>query len=95
MSATTALEVPAAVTAYGSAEHEWSNQVSGGFWGISWHQISGELLPAAMKCIQLQCLGQTCSDFAQDCVSEPPGHSIAEFVKLHAWQHAVILADHH
>ncbi len=47
MSAMTALEVPAAVTAYGSAEHEWSNQVTGGFWGVSWHQISGErcLLP--------------------------------------------------
>ncbi len=46
MSAMTALEVPAAVTAHGSAEHEWSNQVTGGFRGVSWHQISGELLPA-------------------------------------------------
>lgn len=51
MSAMTALEVPAAVTAYGSAEHEWSNQVTGGFWGVSWHQISGELSPAAKECI--------------------------------------------
>ena len=93
MCATTASDVPAAATAYGSAEHKWSNQVSGGFWGISWHQISGELLPSAMECNRHQYLGQICSDFAQDCVSEPPGHSTAEFVKVDAWQHSVILAE--
>ncbi len=74
MSAMTALEVPAAVTASGSAEHEWSNQVTGGFRGISWHQISGELLPAAMECIQVHFFGQMSSDFALSCVSEPPEH---------------------
>ncbi len=93
MSAITALEVPAAVTAYGSAEHEWSNQVTGGFRGISWHQISGELLPAAMECIQVLCFGQTSSAIAQDCVSEPPEHRIAESLQVHAWQHATILAE--
>ena len=51
MCATAARDVAAAATAYGSAEHEWSNQVTGGFRGVSWHQISGELLPAAIECM--------------------------------------------
>ena len=25
------------------AEHEWSDQLVGCIWGVSWHQVSGEL----------------------------------------------------